>query len=119
MGDNINFGSSLSYSIDGVIDDEICKYVLLSNTNTYSTGETATKKETKKVTKVKNKMIRPVRVIFNDPATIVFWDDDTKTVVKCSDDDEFSEYEGFCPACTKKLLGNNSKIKKLISKLKA
>ena len=30
-------------------------------------------------------------VIFNDPATIVFWSDGTKTVVKCCEDDIFDE----------------------------
>ena len=31
------------------------------------------------------------KVIFNDPATIVLWDDGTKTVVKCSEGDTYSE----------------------------
>jgi hypothetical protein len=47
------------------------------------------------------------RVIFNDPATIVFWNDGTKTVVKCDSKDHFSEEMGLAMACTKKLLGNN------------
>ena len=47
------------------------------------------------------------RVIFNDPATIVFWSDKTKTVVKCDNKDRFSEEMGLAMACTKKLLGNN------------
>ena len=38
------------------------------------------------------------KVIFNDPATIVLWDDGTKTVVKCSEGDIYSEWSGlaFC-----------------------
>lgn len=35
------------------------------------------------------------RVIFNPPATIVLWDDGTKTVVKCSEDDEWDEEKGL------------------------
>lgn len=31
------------------------------------------------------KIPAPKQVIFNPPATIVFWDDDSKTVVKCQD----------------------------------
>ena len=31
------------------------------------------------------------KVIFNDPATVVIWDDGTKTVVKCSEGDTYSE----------------------------
>lgn len=34
-------------------------------------------------------------VIFNNPATIVFWSDGTKTIVKCSDEEWFDEYNEF------------------------
>lgn len=43
------------------------------------------------------------RVIFNDPATIVFWTDGTKTVVKAHDE-EFSEEHGLAMAMARKLL---------------
>lgn len=45
-------------------------------------------------------------VIFNDPATIVFWADGTKTVVKCQDDDIFDPEKGLAMAISKKALGN-------------
>lgn len=45
-------------------------------------------------------------VIFNDPATIVFWTDGTKTVVQCQDDDIFDPEKGLAMAITKKALGN-------------
>ena len=51
---------------------------------------------------------KPIRVIFNPPATIVFWSDDTKTVVKCSGDDEFDQTVGLAMAICKKMYGNNS-----------
>lgn len=54
------------------------------------------------------------KVIFNNPATIVFWKDGTKTVVKCSSKDEFDPYFGLCCAITKKMIGNNSRIKKIL-----
>lgn len=54
------------------------------------------------------------KIIFNPPATIVFWEDGTKTVVKCAAEDEFSEYYGFLAALGKKVYENNSQIKKLI-----
>ena len=47
-------------------------------------------------------------VIFNPPATIVFWSDNTKTVVKC--DEAFESYDpekGLAMAISKKLMGNN------------
>lgn len=56
------------------------------------------------------------KIIFNPPATIVFWEDGTKTVVKCSAEDEFSECYGFLAALGKKVYENNSQIKKLIDK---
>lgn len=45
-------------------------------------------------------------VIFNDPATIVFWTDGTKTVVKAQGDDIFDPEKGLAMAISKKALGN-------------
>lgn len=46
------------------------------------------------------------RVIFNDPATIVYWLDDTKTVVKCQPGDVYSKETGLALCIAKKFLGN-------------
>ena len=46
------------------------------------------------------------KVIFNAPATIVFWADGTKTVVKCGKGDKWDPEKGLAMACAKKLLGN-------------
>lgn len=45
-------------------------------------------------------------VIFNDPATIVFWADGTKTVVQCQYGDIFDPEKGLAMAISKKALGN-------------
>lgn len=47
-------------------------------------------------------------VIFNDPATIVFWDDGTKTIVKCQKDkgDVYNKEMGLAMCIVKKLYGN-------------
>lgn len=45
-------------------------------------------------------------VIFNEPATIVFWNDGTKTVVKAQDDDVFDPEKGLAMAIAKKAFGN-------------
>lgn len=45
------------------------------------------------------------KVIFNDPATIVYWGDNTKTVVKC-DCESFDPEKGLAMAISKKALGN-------------
>ena len=47
------------------------------------------------------------KVIFNGPATIVFWTDGTKTMVKCSDDEIFDAEKGLAMAICKKALGSN------------
>lgn len=46
-----------------------------------------------------------VRVIFNDPATIVFWKDGSKTIVKC-EGETFDKEKGLAMALVKKFLGN-------------
>ena len=45
------------------------------------------------------------RVIFNEPATVVFWNDGTKTVVKCMEGELFDEEKGIAMAFMKKLYG--------------
>lgn len=47
------------------------------------------------------------KVIFNPPATIVFWKDGTKTVVKCKEGEEFSEWAGIALCLAKKMYGPN------------
>ena len=59
-------------------------------------------------------------VIFNDPATIVFWHDGTKTVVKCDEYDIFDPEKGLAMAISKKFLGNQgnyyNEIRKWVGK---
>lgn len=53
-----------------------------------------------------NKSVEITKVIFNNPATIVFWSDGKKTVVKCSNDEAFDEEKGLAIAISKRFLGN-------------
>lgn len=55
-------------------------------------------------------------VIFNDPATIVFWSDGTKTVVKAQNDELYDEEKGLAMAITKKALGNEGNYYETIKK---
>ena len=55
--------------------------------------------QSKIIPKIKN-------VIFNPPATIVFWTDGTKTVVKCQNNEEFDPEKGITMAFFKKTHGN-------------
>lgn len=47
-----------------------------------------------------------INVIFNPPATIVFWSDNTKTVVK-TQGEAYDPEKGIAMAVSKKMLGNN------------
>ena len=56
----------------------------------------------------------PTKIIINGPATIFFWSDETKTVVKCAEDDTFDLYHAYCVAVTKRIMGTNSHIKNIL-----
>lgn len=49
------------------------------------------------------------RIEFHDPATIVFWNDGTKTVVKTRHGDKFDKEKGLAMAIAKKVMGNTNK----------
>lgn len=72
------------------------------------------KKPSRLVPRIKN-------VIFNDPATIVFWSDNTKTVVKAQGE-PFDPEKGLAMAICKRALGNEgnyyNEIKKWLPKEK-
>lgn len=52
------------------------------------------------------KSMRIKKVIFNPPATIVFWEDGTKTVVKIQNNETYDPEKGLAMAITKRALGN-------------
>lgn len=58
-------------------------------------------------------------VIFNPPATIILWNDGNKTVVKCSDNDEFDKEKGFAMALSKYILGNRGSYYDIFKKFDA
>ena len=47
------------------------------------------------------------RVVYNNPATIVFWSDGTKTVSKCHGGDVFSPEVGLTLCYLKKIVGSS------------
>lgn len=59
----------------------------------------------------------PVKIIKNGPATVVFWKDGTKTVVKCAPETTPSDYDAFTAALAIKIFGNNSRLKKMMKVL--
>jgi hypothetical protein len=56
------------------------------------------------------KLLKPVRVIFNDPVTVVYWSDDTKTLVRCSENEEFIPEFGLAMAFMRKLYPNRGEF---------
>ena len=46
------------------------------------------------------------KVIYNDPATIAFWSDGTKTIVKAQPGDIFDPEKGLAMVIAKKVCGN-------------
>lgn len=59
----------------------------------------------------------PKKIMRNGPATIVFWEDGTKTVVKKMPGDKDDIYAAFCAAFTKKHFGSNEKVKAVVDSL--
>lgn len=55
-------------------------------------------------------------VIFNPPATVVYWSDGTKTVVKCSVNDKFDPEKGLAMAIAKRCANNSGSYYKEIQK---
>lgn len=47
------------------------------------------------------------KVIFNPPYTIVFWDDEIKTIVKCGENEQYDPEKGLAMAMAKRLFGNH------------
>lgn len=56
------------------------------------------------------------KIIKNGPATIVFWTDGTKTIVKLQACDQDDIYAAFTAALAKKVFGSTSKARKIMEK---
>ena len=50
---------------------------------------------------------QPKKLIVNGPATIILWDDGTKTVAKCSKDEPFDPEKGVAIAIAKRFISGN------------
>jgi len=53
--------------------------------------------------KVENKEVYIKQVLYNTPATIVFWSDNTKTVAKCQKEDIYNPETGLMICILKKI----------------
>ena len=68
----------------------------------------------KKENSVMDKRYMVKKHIYHGPATIVYWADGEKTVVKCMDADTFDPMAGFCAALAKKVYGSTGTVKQII-----
>lgn len=59
---------------------------------------------------------RVKKIMHNGPATIVFWEDNTKTVVRLKEGDRYDPYAAFTAAVTKRLYGKTMKISEIVDR---
>lgn len=59
---------------------------------------------------------KPARILKSGKATIVFWNDGTKTVVKRGEDEPDSDYNAFLAALGIKYFGSNSALKRIVAR---
>lgn len=90
--------TQINYSFDGVKDTDISREMAMllrhmPNTNYEYYG-------------MNRRNVEITKVIFNDPATIVFWSDGKKTVVRTQNGDQFDPEKGLAMAISKRVLGN-------------
>lgn len=87
-------------SVDGFLNTESFVDILneIGEMNKHYTVDIKKEKDMEEVT-IKN-------VIFNPPATIVFWSNGDKTVVKCDEIEKFDPEKGMAMAISKHALGN-------------
>lgn len=62
-------------------------------------------------------------VYFNNPVIVVMWEDGTKTIVRCGENDQYDPEKGLAMAISKKALGNKgnyyNEFKKWIPTIKS
>ena len=64
-----------------------------------------------------HEFIREIKnVYFNDPVTVVMWNDGTKTIVRCSENDFYDPEKGLAMAIVKKVYGNDNSFHKIFKK---
>lgn len=64
-----------------------------------------------RITETKENTIK--RVIFNNPATIILWENGTKTVVKVQEGDKYDKRVGFLMCYLKGIVGNKTLLKEV------
>lgn len=58
--------------------------------------------------------LHPVKIIFNDPVSVVFWEDGEKTVVRRHEGEPYDKYTAFCAALAIKIFGSNTEVNRIV-----
>lgn len=61
---------------------------------------------------------KPKKIIYNNPCTIVLWEDGTKTICRVQEGQEFSEYYGYLACLAKKIYGTNGGVDRRIKSVR-
>ena len=103
-------GAQVGEEIREVFDEAMRNYIYhdIEMTRKFVDSITVNKEKTPMtVTKKPEYQFKIKRVLFNNPATIVFWADGDKTVVKCQNGEPYDPEKGLSMAIAKKALGND------------
>lgn len=131
IGDNVRINSrnyllSKYNGMIGIVEDLSCyigvKIVGISNPKSsnglfyVSSYDFKTEENSPRYSSHKNYLPEIKNVIFNEPATIILWEDGTKTVVKCQNGDKYSREVGMALCVAKKAFGNTSSFNDIFKK---
>ena len=88
------------------IDCDFQRQLIVSNSDYFDNME---EKEMLKKLNIK-------KVIYNEPATIVYWENGDKTVVKAQDGESFDKEKGLAMALVKRMHGDNGNYNNIFKK---
>ena len=125
LGDTViktcGMGEGLEWKVDAIRCHD-CTSVCYNLTRP-GTGATITNisesylipaKKEEKEKPVMDKRYKVKKILYHGPATIVYWADGEKTVVKCMESDTFDPMAGFCAALAKRVYGSTGAVKQII-----
>lgn len=108
---------SITYEIDWHEVDDVYEVVMVIIDNIRESLVTPLKKNTSESAKPAVVDLPEIeKVIYNYPATIVFWADGTKTIMKCHVDDVYTREAGLAWCIAKKAVGGDDKFIDIFNK---
>lgn len=107
---------NISSGYINLTDDEVKKRCIMANAISSVPYEISYISYDKFWKNIHNQPCSITKVIFNPPATIVLWNDGTKTVVKTQNGEVFDPEKGLAMAISKKALGNKGNYFEQIKK---